>query len=237
MMDKTESNYLEKLRTVGLFAGLDENALNDAYLAGRFERKAGGEFFFFQGDQANSLYVLVEGRVKLLQLTPDGQQVILRMAAPWTLIGVIAIALDTHYPVTAETIEDSLALSWNRDALDMLVSRYPRIAQNAMQMMAAHVREFQDRFREMATERVERRLARALLRLASQVGRKIETGIEVQMPVSRQDLAEMSGTTLYSASRLVSEWERRGLVSTGRERITITNPHGLVSIAEDLPAT
>lgn len=235
--EKIDPDYLEKMRAVALFAGLEDGAVREIYRAGRLERKRAGEFFFFQGDAAETLYVLIEGRVKLLQLTLDGQQVILRMAAPWTMIGVIAVAPKAQYPVTAETIEDCLALGWTREAMAGLVNRYPVVAQNAMQLMAAHVREFQDRFREMATERVERRLARALLRLASQVGKKIETGIELQMPISRQDLAEMSGTTLFSASRLVSEWERRGLVRTGRERITITNPHGLVMIAEDLPVT
>jgi len=234
MIELNQKDVIDKMASVGLFSGLDEAALEVIYRASRAERKRAGEFFFFQGDVAERIFMLCEGRVKLLQLSTDGQQVILRMGGPWTMIGIIALAPGAHYPVTAEWMEDTLALRWMREDLDDLVQRYPALAQNGMRMMAGHVREFQDRFREMATERVERRLARALLRLASQVGRKSEQGIELQMAVSRQDLAEMSGTTLYSASRLVSEWERRGLVRTGRERITILNPHGLVQVAEEL---
>jgi CRP-like cAMP-binding protein len=92
----------------------------------------------------------------------------------------------------------------------------------------------QERLRELATERVEQRVARTLLRLARQVGRKVEGGVLIDMPLSRQDLAEMTGTTLYTVSRILSQWEQQHLVETGRERILIRQPHGLVAIAEDL---
>jgi CRP-like cAMP-binding protein len=89
--------------------------------------------------------------------------------------------------------------------------------------------------REMATERVERRVARALLRLAREAGKRTEAGIEIAMPLSRQDVAEMTGTTLYTVSRLLSAWEQDGLVETGRQRVVIKQAHALVKIAEDLP--
>jgi CRP/FNR family transcriptional regulator, nitrogen oxide reductase regulator len=103
-----------------------------------------------------------------------------------------------------------------------------------MQVLAGHVREFQNRYRELATERVERRLARTVLRLASQVGRKTDEGVLLDLPLTRQDLAEMSGTTLFTVSRILSQWEDQELVRAGRERLVIRFPHGLVSIAEDL---
>jgi CRP-like cAMP-binding protein len=97
------------------------------------------------------------------------------------------------------------------------------------------LRQFQDRLRELATERVERRLARMLLRLARQSGQKVTGGILIDLPLSRQNLAEMIGTTLYTVSRILSQWEAHGLVETGRERVVIRRPHGLVVIADDLP--
>jgi CRP-like cAMP-binding protein len=104
-----------------------------------------------------------------------------------------------------------------------------------MGQMAQRLQEFQGQIRTLSTERVERRLARVLLRLVCQVGRKIEDGVLIDLSVTRQDLAEMSGTTLYTVSRILSQWERQGLVDSGRERVVIRNPHGLVMVAEDVP--
>ena len=82
------------------------------------------------------------------------------------------------------------------------------------------------------TERVERRVARALLRLVQEAGRRVDAGVEIDFPVSRQDIAEMTGTTLYTVSRLLSSWEERGIVRSGRQRIILTTPHALVALAE-----
>jgi CRP-like cAMP-binding protein len=103
-----------------------------------------------------------------------------------------------------------------------------------LEVVAGHYRRLLDRYQELATERVERRVARALLRLARQVGQKEEDGVLIGLPLSREDLAEMTGTTLYTVSRILSGWEHQGLVEAGRERVFIRDPHALVAIAEDL---
>jgi CRP-like cAMP-binding protein len=139
------------------------------------------------------------------------------------------------YPVTAQVAEDSTAACWSKEDFLRLVASFAKLALNAMEMMASRIQEFQDRFRELATERVERRLARTLLRLASQAGRKTEQGVLIDLPLTRQDLAEMTGTTQYTVSRILSQWETQKLVISGRERVVISFPHGLVQIAEDLP--
>jgi CRP-like cAMP-binding protein len=118
--------------------------------------------------------------------------------------------------------------------MNRLMEQCPRIAINAIQILAERIREFQDRIRELATERVERRIARALLRLARQSGKKVSEGVLIDLPLTRQDLAEMSGTTLYTVSRTLSQWESQGLVYASREKVIIRYPHGLVMIAEDL---
>jgi CRP-like cAMP-binding protein len=98
--------------------------------------------------------------------------------------------------------------------------------------MTAYIQEMQARYRELATERVEQRIARSLLRLTAHAGRRSAGGVE--LAYSRQDLAEMSGTTLYTVSRVLAEWERQRIVRAGRGTVTITNPHEIVRIAEDL---
>ena len=94
---------------------------------------------------------------------------------------------------------------------------------------------FRSRYKELATERLDRRLALTLLRLASQIGTRLqENEPAVEIPLSRQDLAEASGSTMFTVSRTLAEWERLGLVEAGRERVVIRNPHGLVKIAEGI---
>jgi len=192
-----------------------------------------GEFFFFQGDPAIYFYILLSGRAKLMQSNPTGQQVNLRTINEWQMFGALgAVRENATYPATAQALEQSTALAIKSDYLRELMQTRPYLSLDLMRLMTTYIQEMQERYRELATEKVERRIARALLRLAAQMGTKIEGGIELSF--TRQDLAEMSGTTLYTVSRVLSEWERQGLVETGRERVVIRNPHGMVSIAEEL---
>jgi CRP-like cAMP-binding protein len=178
----------------------------------------------------------MSGKVKLTQITEEGQQVILRYVGPGEAFAVIAVLRKIPYPVTATAVEQVKLLSWGEQTMLELMERYPRLAINSLSLLATQIQEFQDRFRELATERVERRIARALLRLAKQTGRKTDQGILIDFPLTRQDLAEMTGTTLYTVSRTLSQWEKDGLVSSQREQVTLLSPHQLVVIAEEMSA-
>jgi len=192
-------------------------------------------FFFHQGDRATTFYILVEGQVRLSEVTPDGHQVLVRFASAGEAIGLISVLENTVYPLAAQAVEACLALAWDEPVLEQLMERYPRIALNGIRLVSQRWHEIEERYLELATERVERRLAQALLRLVRQVGQKKAGGILIDLPLTRQDLAEMTGTTLYTVSRILSQWEREKLVETGRERVLIRYPHGLARIAEDLP--
>lgn len=192
-------------------------------------------FFYHQGEPATTFYVLVQGEAKLTHVTPEGNQMLMRFAGPGECFGGVAALSSAVYPLSAQAVEDCLALVWDGKTLAGLMERYPRIALNMLEVMVGHYRRLLDRYQELATERVEQRVARALLRLARQVGQKEEDGILIDLPLSREDLADMTGTTLYTVSRILSRWEHRGLVKTGRERVFIRRPHALVDIAEDLP--
>jgi CRP-like cAMP-binding protein len=195
-----------------------------------------GEFFFFQGDPATYFYVLVSGRAKLLQTNPAGQQVNLRTINEWQMFGALgAVRENATYPATAQALEHSTALAIESSFLQEMMLTRPYLSQSLMQLMTGYIMEMQERYRELATERVERRIALTVLRLAAQVGKRSgDTEMIVELPLSRQDLAEASGTTIFTVSRILSDWERRGLVEAGRERVLIRNPHGLVQISEGL---
>jgi CRP/FNR family transcriptional regulator, nitrogen oxide reductase regulator len=224
-----------EISKISLFSGLSEADMRRLVQAAHRERLTAGEFFFLQGDPAERMFVLIQGRVKLSQSGPDGQQVLIRVNIPVSLFALVAMTSAESYPVTAQAAEVSQAIYWTRVELMGFIQQMPQMAMNAMRIMAEQVQELQERFRQASTERVERRLARTLIRLASQAGRKVEEGILIDLPLTRQDLAEMTGTTLYTVSRTLSSWEQQGFIISGRERVTIRFPHGLVKIAEDLP--
>lgn len=236
MLQSLSAITIENLAQIPLFKDLPAEIIASILNTAQKRTVGEGGSFFFQGDPADKIYILLEGRVKLFQLTPDGQQVLLGVIAPWDLFDTAALAHGGYYPVTAQTIQKSTALYWLEPVLMGFISKSPQLAKNALQIMAEHIQELQDRFRELATERVERRLARAILRLVSQTGKRVPEGVLLNLPITRQDLAEMTGTTLYTVSRILSQWESQGLIQSGREKIIIRSPHNLVSIAEDLPA-
>jgi len=216
-----------------LFKGLSEAELALVYDITRIRLVNADEFIYHQGDPSAHVYFLLEGRVKLGQVTTDGQQVLLRILGPRSLFAILALTSSTPYPISAQTAEPSRLAYWSKGDLKALVLRIPLLAINSMDIMSAYVQEYQDRFRELATERVERRLARTLLRLASQSGQKKPEGILIDIPLTRQSLAEMIGATLFTVSRILSQWESQQIVQSGRERITIRAPHQLVLIADD----
>lgn len=222
------------LGSIDIFNQLSTQDLDEIASSATHREYEKNTYLFHQGDQAHRFFVLVKGKVKLTQVTEGGQQIILRYVSPGEAFAVIAVLSKIPYPVTASTVNNIALLSWeDQDMLD-LMKKYPQLAINSLSLLANRIQEFQDRFRELATERVERRIARALLRLANQTGRKIDQGILIDIALTRQDLAEMTGTTLFTVSRTLSQWEKDGLVSSQREQVTILTPHQLVVIAEDM---
>lgn len=224
------------LRRVGVFKGATDEDLRIFVEKGILRSIEEGEFFFFQGDPARYLYILVTGRAKLTQTSAAGQQVNLRTINEWQMFGALgAVRSNATYPATAQALEPSTALAIENDLLKEMMQTRPYLNMGLMQLMTGYIMEMQERYRELATERVERRIALTVLRLAGQVGRRLEEDKPVvELPMSRQEIAEAAGTTLFTVSRVLAEWERQGLVEAGRERVVIREPHGLVQISEGL---
>jgi len=222
-------------RGASLLKGIHPPQFEAILQAAHIKTLPDGAFYFMEGEPAERGYILVDGKVKLGQVTTDGQQVILGYLIPGRVFGIIAILKKVTFPVSAQAVGNCKAIYWDQGPLNQLMDQYPRIALNALRIMAGQIRQFQNTVKDLSTTRVEQRIARAVLRLARQSGRKTESGVLIDLPLSRQDLAEMTGTTLYTVSRVLTEWEKKGLVASKRQQVIITFPHGLVSIAEDLP--
>jgi CRP-like cAMP-binding protein len=187
---------------------------------------------FEQGQPAGHFYVLLSGRLRVTQVDPDGQQTVVRMVNPGDLFGIARALQRKDYPGTATAVTDSVALQWPMETWDRLTEQHPRLSINAMQVMGQRLQEAQTRVREFSTEEAERRIAHAVLRLANQAGKKEADGIRIDFPISKQDIAEMTGTTLHTVSRILSAWERAGLVKGGRQKLLIREPHHLLLIGE-----
>lgn len=221
-------------KAIPLFAALDAAALAEVRAAAQMKRVTAGATFFREGDPASSFFVLDSGSVKLTQLTPEGHQVVLRLVGPGDAFGGVAAFGGGTYPITAEAVTEAAALEWLGGVMARLMERHPRLALNALQFVAARLHELEVRYRQLATEKVERRVARALLRLVQQAGRPIDAGVLIDLPLSRDDIAQMTGTTLYTVSRIVSSFEAAGLLDAGRQRVVIRNAQALSRIADDL---
>ena len=225
----------KELRQVIVFQNATNEDLDLIYKNSITRSIEEGSFFFFQGDPAEHLYVLTSGQAKLQQSHSNGQQVNLRTIRPWEMFGALgAVRKEAVYPATAQALEDSTALAIKSRFLHEILETRPQIAFDLMTLMTSYIQEMQARYRELATERVEQRVANALIRLAGQSGVRAGKEAGIELSLSRQDVAEMTGTTLYTVSRLLSEWDRQGIIKTGRERISIVKPHELVRIADGL---
>ena len=222
------------LKPVALFSSLDPAAMRDVSEAARTRQMEAGDLFFREGDPAESFYVVQTGSVKLTQLTPEGHQVVMRLIGAGEAFGGVAAFGGATYPVTAEAVTEVSVLEWPGTAMAGLMEKHPKLALNALRFVAGRLHDLQVQYRQLATEKVERRVARALLRLVEQAGRRTDAGVLIDLPLSREDIAQMTGTTLYTVSRIISRFEADGIVEAGRQRMVIRNPHALMSVADDL---
>ena len=218
-----------------LFEGLAESDFNRVIAAGRVYEVGQGGVYFHQGEESTMLYVIVAGRVKLSQVTADGQQVIVAYFGPGEGLGIVMALNQQPYPLSTEAIEPSTAIGWRREVMLELMHDNAQLALNGMRMVGQRFGQMQSRFQELATQRVEQRVARALLRLVRQFGRKVDEGVLIDIAISREDLAQLTGTNLYNVSRILSKWEQSGWIVSARKRVILKKSHELVALAEDLP--
>ena len=219
----------DSLRGLPVFAGLSERELEELLRESQLVRYPKDGAVFSQGERAASFFLLHQGHLRVVKITPDGRQVVVRYVVPGDIFGVaLAFGRDT-YPATAVAVADSAALVWPSAAWPRLAVKFPQLTMNTLQAVGSRLYEAHDRVVEASTERVELRVAHALLRLAAQS--PVVDG-RIELSVSRQDLAEMAGTTLFSASRILKSWENRGLVISGRQRVTVLSLDSLRGVVE-----
>lgn len=215
------------------FQGLDNASLDLILKEARSARYAKNMAVFEQEEEARAFHLLLSGHVRVVRTAPDGHQMIARYINEGELFG-IAIAMGrTTFPASAIAVVDCVVLSWPNRAWAALQAHVPSFGASAYQTIGSRLQDTQARVMEMSTTQVEQRIASALLKLVNQAGKKTPEGIEIDFPITRQDIAEMTGTTLHTVSRLLSGWEDEGLVKGGRQKVTVVNAHQLLLISEN----
>lgn len=215
------------------FAGLsgeDVDAVLDTARSSRFPKDSE---VFSQDEEAGQFFLLLSGHIRVVRTTPEGDQIIARYINEGELFGIAIAMGQVTYPATAVAAVDCVVLCWPNAAWPGLQFRAPAFGANAYQTIGARLQDTQSRVVEMSTRQVEQRIAGAVMRLVQQSGRKTEEGVEIDFPITRQDIAEMTGSTLHTVSRLMSAWEDEGIVKSGRQKVTVTDPHALMLVAEN----
>jgi len=220
------------LGRVPFFADLDPSAIDEINRLFREEGYQTDDVIYFSGDPARRLYVVAAGKIKLLRHSLGGQDVLLDVLVPGELFGSLAALGDNHYQDTAQAQTAACVLGIGAEDFRTVLQRYPPVALAVLDGMADRLKAAHEAVHQLSTRSVEQRIAATLLKLGEKLGQEKEIGLLIQMPLSRDDLAEMTGTTPETASRIMSQFQKDGLIRSGRQWVALTDPQKLSTIAE-----
>ena len=233
--NRATMNASDLLAKSSLFAAL--SAAERGQIEHRLAQKTYNrdEYLFFEGDPAEWLVYVVEGRVKMIKHSESGRETILASFGSGQIVGEVGVLVGDTYPATAQALEPTVTLNLRRAEYVDLVREHPDLAWALIAELGRRLQRAHETIRSLAVEKVERRVARVLLRMASASGERLEGGaVRITVPLSRQDIADMAGTVLETAIRTLSKFQKQGLVKTTAGRLVLLQPHKLVAIAEEL---
>lgn len=190
------------------------------------------EAICYAGDPAEYLFVVADGRVKLMHDTQAGKEVVLDLLTPGEFFGSLAVLGEDVYPDTAIAQTQVCILMIDKAAFVQILTRYPSVSLKVIEIMSERLRAAHERLERLSAGSVEERIAHVLLRLGEKFGeKKRDVGLLIQAPLTRDDLAAMSGTTTETASRVMSQLQKDGLIQSGRGWVAIKDRQGLHDIA------
>lgn len=226
-------NMIEAIKTVPPFTTLREEDWEEIvhHLITHCYPK--DTYIFFQGDPPDALYVIWRGHIALVRHTPEGRDVVLDVVGPGRMVGELAIFEAVPYSASAKTLDEVAVVAIPREDFLRMLERYPRLAYAVIYDLARRVRHLGDLVQSLVIERVEQRLARLLIRLATATGQQHNHYILIPLPLTRQDLADMIGTTVETTIRTLSRMRKEGIVDTTRGHILIRDLERLRDIAEE----
>lgn len=192
-----------------------------------------GASIFREGDPADAFFSIAQGRAKVFKTSPSGKDLILHIFRSGDPLGAVAVYEGVPYPASAEALEDTTCLRIGRSELFALLQNHPALVRGLLLSMTHRLIELTQRMTELSGGRVEARFARLFLKLSAELGREHPDGVQVPMDLSRQDLADLVGTTIETSIRVMSRWGKDGLVRTEKQGFTVLNRTTLRALASD----
>lgn len=212
-----------ELSKISIFSVLNTTELKEItpYLISAAVRKK--DVIFSEGDPSEWFYIVTEGKVKITKLSQDGKELILELIHPTDFFGGLAVIRGFPYPANAIAMEDTKLLKISRSNLMRVLDRFPNLMYCMAQQVGDRMKESHETLKNIALERVEARIASLLLKLADKTGTKGADGVVIDMKLTKQDIAEMVGTTVETSIRTMSKLKKLGIVAEKEGRIVIKN--------------
>jgi len=222
---------MKNLKKIDLFKNLSDEELKELepYLVSTAFKKK--EEIFTEGDQPEWFYIVSKGKIKITKLSHEGKEIILELISPTDIFGGVAVLRNFPYPANAVAMEDSEVIKITRKNLMRLVDRFPNLMYCIALQLGDRMKSSYDSLKNIALERVEARIAALILKLANKVGIETKEGIAIDMRLTKQDIADMVGTTVETSIRTFSKFKKQGLLSDREGRIIIKDRDGLMSFA------
>jgi CRP-like cAMP-binding protein len=192
---------------------------------------ARGDQIFAEGSPSDRFYVITSGRVKVFKMTPAGKDVILEIFGVGDPLGAVAVYEGWPFPASAVALEDTTCITIERSAFFALLEQHPSLVRGLLLGLTYRLIELTNRLAELTGGRVEPRFARLFLKLAGEVGTPARGGTLIAMPLSRQELADLTGTTIETAIRIMSRWGKQGIVLTEKEGFLLLDPKALEALS------
>lgn len=221
----------EILRRIPLFRRLSPSDRARIGECARLRSHPRGEEIFREGEPAEAFLVIVDGRVKIYKSTASGKQIILEIFGPGDLLGAVAVYEGAAFPASALALEDTTCIRVETRDFYRLLEQHPALVRGLLSGLTIRIAELTRRLTELTGGRVETRFARLFLKLAEQMGREANGGVFVPMPLHRQELADLTGTTIETCIRIMSRWEKENVVHTAKEGFVILDRAEIEAVA------
>jgi CRP/FNR family transcriptional regulator, nitrogen oxide reductase regulator len=226
------SPVAEALRTASLYRGLSEDdrqRLAEVALVKAWDK---GDTIFSEGDPSDFLLTVLSGRVKVVKLQPSGKEVILEIFGPGDPLGTVVAYEGRPFPASAIALEPTSCLLVRRAPFFGLLEKHPSLVRGLLSAFTRRIVELAQRIPEVAGARVETRFAHLFLKLADRVGQARGAATFVPMALSRQELADLTGTTIETCIRLMSRWGKEGVLQTEKDGFLVVDRTALEELTQ-----
>jgi CRP-like cAMP-binding protein len=221
----------EAFRASALFRALapeDRSRLAEVSVVRSYEK---GQTLFSEGDPSDFLFTVLSGRAKVVKTIPSGKEVILEIFGPGDPVGAVVAYQGRPYPASAIALEPTSCLLVKRAPFFTLLESHPTLVRGFLLGLTERIVELTRRIPEVAGGRVETRFAHLFLKLADKMGRSQPEGTFIPMALSRQDLADLTGTTIETCIRIMSRWGKEGLVRTDKDGFVLLDRPALEKLS------